>query len=182
MLQLTRMAANLQQISTIDGKIWHELCKPHVIAGMWCLQQASSACNRVQLLTHLDSLCCCMLASKTRVVTHSLLSRLRKCADASNSIHRSLSLVYWSKKVIIMLAICLLAQVIEFKAREAKRSKMPRLLRTFSSLKKERYAFCLLSCLPKGFQRKPCCFPTCLLCCLVSCLVPCPSSRLLLHT
>ncbi|KAL0035682.1 hypothetical protein WJX79_008381 [Trebouxia sp. C0005] len=34
-------------------------------------------------------------------------------------------------------------QVIEFKAREAKRSKMPRLLRTFSSLKKERGSYIL---------------------------------------
>jgi len=73
-----------------------------------------------------------------------------------------------------MLAVCLLAQVIDFRAREAKRSKMPRLLRTFSSLKKERYAFCRLSCLMT-------CLLSSLVSCLVSYLVPCLSSSLRLH-
>ncbi len=189
LIQLTRMTANLQRKKRRKGgkpawqqtcsksaqllprSGWHQLCKPHVIAEMWFSQQASCACKTVQMSTHLESVSCCMLASNTRVVTQSLLSKLRKCAHASSSIHCAQPLVYWRKQVIIMLAVCLLAQVIGFRAREAKRSRMPRLLRTFSSFKKERYAFCLMSCLM-----------TCLGTCLMSGLVPCLSSSLRLHT
>jgi len=73
------MAANLQQIYTIDGKIWHELCKPHVNAGMWFPQQASSACKRVQTLNHVESLCCCTLASKTSSHTVSAFKFAQVC-------------------------------------------------------------------------------------------------------
>ena len=133
-------------------------------AGSQCLWKL--ACDKLPFISEL-------LHASKQEKSHSLCSQC--CVSAANEYASSRfqvfqPLMYWLRQVML-LAVCLLAQVIDFRAREAKRSRMPRLLRTFSSLKKERYAFCLLSCPP-----------TCLLCCLVSCLVPCLSSSLRLHT